>query len=194
MSARVRSGLPAFLAAILALGTGCASHQVRPWEYNPRPMADTLAIWEPEERIGSVVYEQIDYAMIRSAAGGGSEAWNADPFDGVVNSTWFTNRNGARPLSPTEIARGPHANEGPDQSGPTRVTDMKAEGVNVGFFLSAELDDPARLLGGSGRRMRHVKVRPRAAIDVAALATLIDAAYAEVKWRLEAEEAPADAR
>lgn len=131
----MRAGLPVLFATILALVTGCSSHQVRPWEYNPRPMADTLAIWEPEERVSSVVYEQIDYAMIRAAAGGSGEAWNADPFDGVVNSTWFTNRNGARALTPAEIARGPHMTEGPDQSGPVEVTDMKSEGVNVGFFL-----------------------------------------------------------
>lgn len=57
--------------------------------------------------------------------------------------------------------------------------------VNVGFFLGAELDDPAGLLVGSGRRMRHVKVRPGADLNVAALRALIDAAYADVKSRLE---------
>jgi hypothetical protein len=59
--------------------------------------------------------------------------------------------------------------------------------VNVGFFLGAELDDRAGLLEGTGRRMRHVKVRPGVDIDVAALSALIDAAYAEVKSRLVAE-------
>ncbi|HEY2052289.1 MAG TPA: DUF1801 domain-containing protein, partial [Caulobacteraceae bacterium] len=29
--------------------------------------------------------------------------------------------------------------------------------ANVGFFFGAELDDPARLLEGAGKRMRHVK-------------------------------------
>ena len=56
--------------------------------------------------------------------------------------------------------------------------------VNVGFFFGAELDDPARLLEGSGRRMRHVKVRPGAELDVAALSALINAAYDDIKWRL----------
>lgn len=32
--------------------------------------------------------------------------------------------------------------------------------VNVGFFRGAELADPAGLLEGSGKRMRHVKLRP----------------------------------
>jgi hypothetical protein len=56
--------------------------------------------------------------------------------------------------------------------------------VNVGFFLGAELEDPAGLLIGSGRRMRHVKVRPGADVNVAGLSALIDAAYADIKSRL----------
>src|SRR5215510_2899186 len=32
--------------------------------------------------------------------------------------------------------------------------------VNVGFFYGAELADPAGMLEGSGKRMRHVKLRP----------------------------------
>jgi hypothetical protein len=59
--------------------------------------------------------------------------------------------------------------------------------VNVGFFLGAELDDPAGLLEGTGRRMRHVKVRPGVDVNVAALSALVDAAYADVKSRLVAE-------
>jgi hypothetical protein len=57
--------------------------------------------------------------------------------------------------------------------------------VNVGFFFGAELQDPAGLLQGSGRRMRHVKVRPVAALNFAGLSALIDAAYADIKSRLQ---------
>ncbi len=56
--------------------------------------------------------------------------------------------------------------------------------VNVGFFLGAELDDPAGLLSGHGRRMRHVKVRPDAELDAAALGALIVAAHADLRSRL----------
>jgi hypothetical protein len=59
--------------------------------------------------------------------------------------------------------------------------------VNVGFFFGADLYDPAGLLEGNGRRMRHVKLRPGADLNVAALSTLIDTAYADIKWRLEAQ-------
>ncbi len=56
--------------------------------------------------------------------------------------------------------------------------------VDVGFFLGADLEDPAGLLEGRGLRMRHVKVRPGAHLDSSALAGLIEAAYAETRWRL----------
>lgn len=56
--------------------------------------------------------------------------------------------------------------------------------VNVGFFMGAELKDPMRLLEGSGRRMRHVKVRPGDDLNALALGALIDAAYADIKSRL----------
>lgn len=56
--------------------------------------------------------------------------------------------------------------------------------ANVGFFLGAELKDPARLLEGTGKRMRHVKLRPATPRDPTALGALIDAAYADMKRRL----------
>src|SRR6185436_9164644 len=37
--------------------------------------------------------------------------------------------------------------------------------VNVGFFRGAEIDDPASLLEGSGKLMRHVKLRPERVVD-----------------------------
>jgi hypothetical protein len=57
--------------------------------------------------------------------------------------------------------------------------------VNVGFFHGASLADPARLLQGSGKRMRHVKLRPGEAVDEASLGALIEAAYADIKARVE---------
>jgi hypothetical protein len=56
--------------------------------------------------------------------------------------------------------------------------------VNVGLFFGALLHDPARLLEGTGKRGRHVKLRPGRDVDVAALAQLVDAAYADLRSRL----------
>jgi hypothetical protein len=53
--------------------------------------------------------------------------------------------------------------------------------VNVGFFRGAALADLAGLLEGSGKRMRHVKLKPGREIDAAALSKLIDAAYTDIR-------------
>jgi hypothetical protein len=57
--------------------------------------------------------------------------------------------------------------------------------VNVGFFQGAALPDPARLLQGAGKFMRHVKLRPGAATNAAALKRLIEDAYSDIKARVE---------
>jgi hypothetical protein len=57
--------------------------------------------------------------------------------------------------------------------------------VNVGFFQGAGLPDPARLLEGNGRFMRHVKLRAGTAVETAALEDLINAAYSDIKARVE---------
>jgi len=57
--------------------------------------------------------------------------------------------------------------------------------VNVGFFHGAALKDPAGLLLGTGKRMRHVKLRPGTPTNAAALRDLIEAAYRDIKGRVE---------
>jgi hypothetical protein len=56
--------------------------------------------------------------------------------------------------------------------------------MNVGFHFGASLDDPAGILEGSGKRMRHVKLRPDDARDLTPLGYLIEDAYADVKRRM----------
>ncbi len=56
--------------------------------------------------------------------------------------------------------------------------------VNVGLFFGALLDDPGRLLEGTGKRGRHVKLGPGREVDSEALARLIDVAYADIRARL----------
>ncbi len=60
--------------------------------------------------------------------------------------------------------------------------------VNVGFFHGAVLEDPAGLLAGSGKYMRHVKLDPSREVNAAALRDLIDAAYLDIKVRLGADK------
>lgn len=56
--------------------------------------------------------------------------------------------------------------------------------VNVGFFCGAEIADPASLLEGTGKYMRHVKLRPERDVDAEALTDLIATAYDDMKERL----------
>jgi hypothetical protein len=56
--------------------------------------------------------------------------------------------------------------------------------VNVGFFNGWALDDPAGILEGAGKRMRHVKLRWGQQINAAALSALIEAAYKDMRLRL----------
>ena len=57
--------------------------------------------------------------------------------------------------------------------------------VNVGFFQGAGLKDPGGLLQGTGKFMRHVKLRPGGDAHEVALRRLIAAAYADIKVRVE---------
>jgi len=57
--------------------------------------------------------------------------------------------------------------------------------VNVGFFHGDALPDPARLLQGTGKFMRHVKLRPGTPSNAEALSRLIEAAYSDIKARVE---------
>ena len=73
------------------------------------------------------------------------------------------------------------------EDAPFAYVDAFTSHVNVGFFYGAWLDDPAGLLQGNGKRMRHVKLHPGRQVNAAALRELIDAAYADIKARLGAE-------
>ena len=57
--------------------------------------------------------------------------------------------------------------------------------VNVGFFRGAALPDPGRLLQGTGKFMRHVKLRPGMSPDSASLSRLIETAYMDMKACVE---------
>jgi hypothetical protein len=57
--------------------------------------------------------------------------------------------------------------------------------VNVGFFQGAALADPTHLLQGSGKFMRHLKLTSGMAANDAAISRLIEAAYSDIKARVE---------
>ena len=69
---------------------------------------------------------------------------------------------------------------------PFAYVDVFKSHTNIGFFYGAHLDDPAGLLEGTGKNMRHVKLKPGREPDTVALGKLIDASYLDVKIRLRA--------
>jgi hypothetical protein len=58
----------------------------------------------------------------------------------------------------------------------------------IGFYEGASLPDPAGLLEGSGKRMRHVKLRRGRAVDEQALAALIAEAHRDMRRRVDSGE------
>jgi hypothetical protein len=114
----------------------------------------------------------------------------------VIDAWLRTRPDDLRPLARTWFARlrecGPDVRELMHDGCPTACVGDAAfayvaayrDHVNVGFFLGALLEDPARLLEGTGKRGRHVKLRPGRSIDSAALGRLVRAAYDETRARL----------
>jgi hypothetical protein len=116
--------------------------------------------------------------------------------DPAIDVWLRTRRDDLRPLAEAWFARmrqcGDDVRELMHDGCPTVCVEDAAFGyvgaftshVNVGFFFGALLEDPHRLLEGTGKRGRHVKLRPGRDVDPGALAALVDAAYADIRARL----------
>lgn len=61
-------------------------------------------------------------------------AQNVNTVDEVPDSNWFTNRIGARSMTPEEIAKGPDTTNGPE-AGQWTVTSSKSDGITPGFTI-----------------------------------------------------------
>jgi hypothetical protein len=69
---------------------------------------------------------------------------------------------------------------GPNGSGSDRILYIAPQNgyVNLGLFFGVETPDPTGLLEGSGKRMRHVKIRTVLAVQDPALIPLIQEGWA----------------
>lgn len=56
--------------------------------------------------------------------------------------------------------------------------------VNLGFYYGAELSDPKGLLEGTGKSLRHVKVREISQVDLPSLRQLVQLSLAERRQAL----------
>ena len=70
------------------------------------------------------------------------------------------------------------------QDAPFAYVNVFRAHVNVGFFRGAQLDDPKGILEGTGKFMRHVKLRPGEPCDEAALKALIVTAHRDMQGRV----------
>lgn len=62
-------------------------------------------------------------------------AGSVNALDEVVNSTWFTNRQGIYEMSDEELVTGPGFPDGPDRSSPWTIIGAKTSGVTPGFRI-----------------------------------------------------------
>lgn len=73
--------------------------------------------------------------------------------------------------------------------GPKKMTEQyiwlapHSKHLVFGFYSATELPDPANLLEGTGRLMRHVKVRSAETVDRPELRELVEAAVAHLRAR-----------
>ena len=113
------------------------------------------------------------------------DAWFGKPGDELrrMAQPWFEQMRGCG-ADVREIMNDGHPNACVGDA-PFGYVDAFSAHVNVGFFHGATLDDPAGLLQGAGKRMRHVKVRWGEPVDEAAPNALIKAAYDDIKARLK---------
>ena len=56
--------------------------------------------------------------------------------------------------------------------------------VNVGFFYGTELPSKSGLLEGTGKRMRHIKLKPNLKSEDEAILSLISESYQDIKKRI----------
>lgn len=98
---------------------------------------------------------------------------------------WFSQMRGCGP-DVTELLHDGHPTACVGDAAFAYVNVFKCH-VNIGFFHGTSLPDPARILQGTGKFMRHVKARPGALPPEGPLNALIGAAYRDIKARLAAE-------
>lgn len=117
----------------------------------------------------------------------GVEAWLAadDPMRAVVRP-WCEALRGLGP-DIRELLHDGHPTACVEDAAFAYVDAFSAHGA-IGFYQGADLPDPARLLEGGGKRMRHVKLRWGQPINEDALQALLAAAYADMRARVDAGE------
>ena len=139
----VRS-FPILLPAILAVA--CAPRWAPPVGM-PSPISQPLP-GRPVERDPSLANEIVEMSLgyqvrqvldtprlVRKISGRPYQAVDVDAFDEVHDSSWFTNRIGAGPLTAEQVRVGPNVTGPPDPDHPWQVVALKTAGVTPGMTV-----------------------------------------------------------
>ncbi len=104
----------------------------------PEPkVADPVLAWQSLDR---TVWQQGEELLdidrgFRKLIGRPKEAYNINRFDGVPNSSWFTNRIGHSGFSEELARKGVGESDGPDTAGMWKVFRPKVQGATPGFWI-----------------------------------------------------------
>jgi hypothetical protein len=125
------------LAALALCLAGAAPRATQPTYYPDDPIAVDP---ETEEASGvapwsiSDPYDFLVNTFTDPGDRSSRRALNVNTVDEVPDSSWFTNRVLARPLTAADIARGPDQTDGP-AAGPWTVVSGKSDGITPGFTI-----------------------------------------------------------
>src|SRR5918993_4305888 len=134
--ARRVSAAAAVLAVGLALRTA-AGLAAQPTYFPDDPIAV-----DPEKQDASAVakqdisdpYDFVENTFFKPGDRTAKRAVNINTIDEVPDSSWFTNRAGALPLTAEDVRRGPDTSSGP-APGPWRIISGKSDGITPGFTI-----------------------------------------------------------
>lgn len=144
--------IPLALFILIIFAGGCSSSKRF---VPPEPLPDdTRNISRPKESDTQIMWDGFQRQAIQPGAdfvdlgqhvrrlfGAKREAMNTDAFDGVANSSWFTNRNAHHRMTLEEIARGPNTCDGPDTLHPWTIVRAKTIGITPGIVIKDSRGD-----------------------------------------------------
>ena len=133
-TSRFTFGAAALLAAVALTMAGSAA--------SPRFLDDDPIQVQPDTYDAAGVraeevslFVDLAYNLIAGAGPARGRAGNLNTVDEVPDSSWYTNRAGARPLTAAEISVGPDTTTGP-ADGRWTITSTKSDGVTPGFTVT----------------------------------------------------------
>lgn len=124
-------------AAVMVAALAGAARSAQPAYFPDDPIRvdpETRDARAVGERDLNDAYDFVENTFLKKGDHSSQRALNVNTADEVPDSSWFTNRVGARPLSLEEFTRGPNVS-GPPAPGPWTVVSGKSDGITPGFTI-----------------------------------------------------------